>query len=463
MSREWSPPTATVAVVRTTPPGVSVLAFMFAHAVLAVAMHYVTFVSAIHAGLTILIAFRWALTDVRLERVAYAAAYITGAEVLWRMTNDQLPWELGKYAVTSICLIAAFRTNGRVVAWAMAAFGLLLPSAWLTVSTYDFAEARNQLSFNLSGPLAMCACAAFFSLVRLSPEAVQRFCLSLMAPVTGIAAITFFRIVTNPNLQFSHQSNFALSGGFGPNQVSAALGLGCLIALLFLFETSVAWYLRMVAAAFALWFGLQSALTFSRGGLFSAGGALVAGLLWRAGDPRALIKSLVVGSLVVTIGYTVFWPQLDSFTGGNLGQRFTETDTSLRADLGEADMQLWRENRLMGVGPGRSKLGHLDDIIAHTEFTRLLSEHGMFGLTAMLLMAFAACYNTWRGASGREKSFAASCATWAVLFMLNSAMRLVAPSLMFGLSFATLVPVGAAVVVARREPAAPRWLVVSPH
>jgi hypothetical protein len=436
------------------------LAFMLAHVGLAIAMHYVSFVSAIHAGLTILIAFRWALTDVRLERVAYIAAYITGAEVLWRMTDDQLPWELGKYAVTVVCLIAAFRTDGRVVAWAAAAFALLLPSAWLTIANYDAAEARNQLSFNLSGPLAMCACAAFFSRVRFTPEGVQRWFLSLMAPVTGIAAITFFRIATNPALEFSHQSNFALSGGFGPNQVSAALGLGCLTALLLLFETGVAWYLRLAAAAFALWFGLQSALTFSRGGLFSAGGAMIAGLFWRASDPRALFKSLAVGIVVVTIGYTVFWPQLDEFTGGNLGQRFQETDTSLRADLGEADMQLWRENRVLGVGPGRSKLGHLDDIISHTEFTRLLAEHGMFGVAALLLMAGFACFNTWRGASGREKGVAASCAMWSVLFMLNSAMRLVAPSLMFGASFATLIPLAATVVVKRRDPA-PRWLLVS--
>lgn len=463
MSVDWARVSTPPVRISVRPAGWGMFWFIAAHAPLAIAMTVVSFASAVHAGITILLALWWALTDVRLERVAWAVAYVTGAEVLWRMTNNQLPWELAKYAVTLTCLIAAFRTDGRRVAWAAAAFSLLLPSAYLTLQGYDAAEARNQLSFNLSGPLALCACAALFSLVHLSREAAERLFLSLMAPVTGIASITLYLIVTNTNLQFSHQSNFALSGGFGPNQVSAALGLGCLSALLYLFEPRTAWSLRATALGLALWLGLQSALTFSRGGLFSALGALAAGLVWRATEPRALLKPIAIAFVVGTLSYTVLWPRLDAFTGGNLGQRFQETDTSLRADLGEADLQLWRENRLLGVGPGLSKLGHLDSIIAHTEFTRLLAEHGSFGLVAMLLMAALAFWNMWRAPSGREKGFAAACAAWSVLFMLNSGMRLVAPAVMFGLAFVSLAPVGGRRPrpAARPEAAGPRWTLVS--
>ena len=460
MYLNWTPASASSPQGLVTPPGLNMLWFMAAHAPLAVLMNLVSFTAAVHAGLTITVAFWWALTDTRLERVAWAAVYITGAEVLWRMTNNQLPWELAKYAVTLICVTAAFRTSGLAVACAAMAFALLLPSAWLTVRGYDAAEARNQLSFNLSGPLALCACAAFFSLVHLTRDAAERLFLAVLAPVTGIAAITLYMIVTNTNLQFSHQSNFALSGGFGPNQVSAALGLGCLFALLYLFEAGTRWYLRITALGLALWLGLQSALTFSRGGLFSALGALAAAMLWRATEPRALIKPVGIAVVVAALTYTVFWPRLDAFTGGNLSQRFQETDTSLRADLGEADLQLWRENRLLGVGPGLSKLGHLDNIVAHTEFTRLLAEHGSFGLAAMILMAVLALRNVWRAPTGREKGFAAACAAWSVLFMLNSGMRLVAPAVMFGLSFAVLAAAGSP---ARRDPVAAatsRWTLV---
>lgn len=461
MFDQWTPVSPTLGVARAARPGLNMFWFMAAHAPLAVLMSLVSFTAAVHAGLTILIALWWALTDTKLERVAWAAAYITGAEVLWRMTNNQLPWELAKYAVTLICVTAAFRTSGRSVAWAAAAFALLLPSAWLTIRGYDAAEARNQLSFNLSGPLALCACAAFFSQVRLTRDAAERLLLALLAPVTGIAAITLFLIITNTNLQFSHQSNFALSGGFGPNQVSAALGLGCLFALLYLFESGTAWFLRVSALGLALWLGLQSALTFSRGGLASALGALVAAMLCRATEPKALLKPVGIGLVVAALTYTVFWPRLDAFTGGNLGQRFQDTDTSLRADLGEADLQLWRENRLMGVGPGLSKLGHLGNIAAHTEFTRLLAEHGTFGLIAMIVMGVLAAWNVWRAPTGREKGFAAACAAWSVLFMLNSGMRLVAPAVMFGLSFAFLMPSAARVPRAPAPAAAPRWTLVS--
>jgi hypothetical protein len=462
MSPAWTPVRRSTVKVSAQPLGFRALLFIALHVPLALLMHYVSFVTAVHALGTAGVGLFWAGKDDRPDRVACLAAYITGAEVLWRMTNDQLFWELGKYSMIGIGALTMFRLNRRALFWSAAAFSLLLPSAVLTVANYPLAEARNQLSFNLSGPLSLCMAAGLFACVSLSRIQLQRLCLALVAPVTGIAAIAVFLISTNPNLQFSHQSNFALSGGFGPNQVSAALGLGALMAALFLFEPDTRWFLRAGLFAVMVWLAGQSALTFSRGGLFAALGGAVMATLLRVNEPRELVKPLAIGLLVLGIGYTVVWPRLDAFTGGNISQRFTETDTSLRADLGEADMQLWREHRIMGVGPGRSKLSHLDDIIAHTEFTRLLAEHGAFGVLYMALMAGFGVINAWRGSSGRERGLAAAFTMWALLFMLNSAMRLVAPSFMFGLAFCRIHALKStrAQKVARVR-ATPRWTLVT--
>ena len=52
-----------------------------------------------------------------------------------------------------------------------------------------------------------------------------------------------------------------------------------------------------------------------------------------------------------------------------------------------ADLELWARNPILGVGPGMAAWGReeiLDArISAHTEFSRLLAEHGLFGAAAL--------------------------------------------------------------------------------
>src|SRR2546430_7771451 len=47
----------------------------------------------------------------RIDRVVYAAAYIAGSEVLWRMCGAAVFWESGKYAVILIFAIALARRS----------------------------------------------------------------------------------------------------------------------------------------------------------------------------------------------------------------------------------------------------------------------------------------------------------------------------------------------------------------
>ena len=54
-----------------------------------------------------------------------------------------------------------------------------------------------------------------------------------------------------------------------------------------------------------------------------------------------------------------------------------------------ADLQIFAENPLFGLGPGTAMIerDRISGIgIAHTEFTRLLSDHGSLGLVAMGLL-----------------------------------------------------------------------------
>ena len=100
-------PTAAVAPPRSG-TRIAVLAILAyaAHFPLALLEGRQPLVATIHALLSLAVGLAWALSGRRVWRVAYAAAYIAGAEVLWRMVGAHIFWEFGKYTVALCCLVA---------------------------------------------------------------------------------------------------------------------------------------------------------------------------------------------------------------------------------------------------------------------------------------------------------------------------------------------------------------------
>jgi hypothetical protein len=62
-------------------------------------------------------------------------------------------------------------------------------------------------------------------------------------------------------------SNFATSGGYGPNQVSTALGLGVFVLLYHFLTRQRLFQIKFVDEALLLFFVFRGLLTFSRGGV----------------------------------------------------------------------------------------------------------------------------------------------------------------------------------------------------
>jgi hypothetical protein len=126
-----------------------------------------------------------------------------------------------------------------------------------------------------------------------------------------------------------------------------------------------------------------------------------------------------------------------------LGQRFLDLNPSQRAELAQADLVVWKENLVFGVGPGLSQAGHqryLGKAIAtHTEYTRLLAEHGMAGLLAILLMVIM-LGGAYRRTAGRlEQYWVIALLAWPMMEMTHAAMRIVAISFLFGLAMVNWV------------------------
>ena len=99
-------------------------------------------------------------------------------------------------------------------------------------------------------------------------------------------------------------------------------------------------------------------------------------------------------------------------------------------------------NLLLGVGPGaatqlRQSYGYNKVVTAHSEFTRSLAEHGVFGLLSIFAL-LAVVIKEYSKRRVQEKCLLACFGAIAILTMLHSAMRLTMPGFIFGLAFLRL-------------------------
>lgn len=424
------------ALVHKNGNGMIVLALL--HPFLALAMYSSSLLATAHALFTLSIGLWFALgKDTR--KVGYVAAYITGAEILWRMTNAQIFWETGKYFTILILGIALLRSRPwqRPIA-PILYFVLLSISIPITLSRLGITStAREVISFNLSGPLALMVCALYFSQIYINQNILRKMIWWIILPIIGIAILVLSGIRSAEQIAFTNDSNFVTSGGFGPNQVSAILGLGGGLTLL-LFVTGKSSFSRWGSFFLMLGFLTLCALTFSRGGLYNA--AIMAGLAFAhfLRDAHRRIAAIMAILILGLLGGNLIFPRLNAFTSGMLEQRFSNLDTTLRGKIAKADLDLWLANPVFGVGPGLSKpdritlLGY--SASAHTEYTRTLSEHGMFGFLALLLLVWMAARSYLSTPMIETQTWVVALLAWPLLEMSHAAMRIVAISFLFGLA-----------------------------
>lgn len=416
--------------------------FVAAHIALALGMRQVPVLSTVHALVILIAGMWWAVSENKLLQVMYVGAYLTGAEVLWRMTAAQVPWEFCKYA-TGLIFILALMRNGRLRLPLLPTlyFALLLPAIITTAVSYylPLDSVRQMLSSNLSGPFALVASAWFFSHVKLNSSQLESLFLSIIGPTVGIATIALTSTVTTEHMRWGTQSNFVSSGGFGPNQVSGALGLGALMAFLLLLRSRSGTGLKVFVFITMALLVVQSALTFSRGGLIGALGASLVSAFYLIRKRKSRAKLLLIIALILLAAFLVL-PTLDSITNGALSKRFENTSTTGRVEIAQSDLQMWDRNPVFGVGVGMSLFRDKEWRAAHTEFTRMLAEHGLFGLASLILLLVAGWRRLQKTSTTEGKALIGAMLGWSVLFMLDKAMRLVAPSFMFGVAFVTLQP-----------------------
>lgn len=411
--------------------------------------------AATHAAVC-LVAGLWALRRrSSVPSVLLVCGYVATSDVLWRIARAPIFWESAKYLVALLALAALVRL-GRPPrgVWLVAVyFGLLLLSVPLTVEYFGVGERlREALGFNLSGPFALATAVWLVAAVPVRLVGLERLLFAIAGPVVATFAVAARGTTRATADDFANHANFLTSGGYGPNQVSSLLGLGafCLVVAA-LHSRGVVRRAVIFAAAAAL--AVQALLTFSRGGAFNLVIALTLLGAHYLASPRARVAIVATVLLGGLIAVEVVFPRLDAFTGDQFSERFTNTSTTGREELAREELSLFRNNPLLGVGPGVSPhvRGFGRGIAAHTELTRLLAEHGVFGLLALVLLALFGIQR-YRGARDPiHAGLIAAFAAWSFASMLHAGMRIASISFVFALVAMNFSPPP----TARGAPAAP--------
>jgi len=377
-------------------------------------------------------------------------AYIPAMEIVFRQNNAPVPYLVAPYLLIIISVMAVFTVFNNLTKpgrTALLYLALLIPSSIVTISTTGN-NAREPIVFALAGPASLTMLVVLLSQVRLELWLYRRllwvFLISGMGPIAVAATSISEYVAIAGAIDFNSESNFATSGGFGPVQVSSVMGLSVVVAVLAVMsERQLA--IRLLAGALGVIAATMSFLTFSRGGMTAAALAIAALVLTNPGSKEARRRLVVVVGAALAIGYFLLIPWLNDFTKGGFEERFSDTETS-RTELARSDLDIFRDHVAFGVGPGMAKYQRLtweicqirsdrckDEGSSHTEFTRMLSEHGISGIVAAVILATLPI-QAWRRA-GPSRSISITFMVWAIAQMFYANFRVSAVAVVFALSF----------------------------
>jgi len=396
-------------------------------------------IATIHALLVVGIGVYISLTSHSAKNIAFVVAYLIGAELFWRMTNANVFWEFGKYASALVIGIGLLRFKKWKNAWPPILYlGCLLVSIPATISWFGWGrDAREAISFNFSGPFLLALSVIFFSQLKMNLSQLKIIAWLISLPIISVFTLAFYSTITAQRIVFTTESNFTTSGGFGPNQVSAVLGLGAVMMfLIFVFEKNR--QMRVLALLFFSLFLIQSMLTFSRGGIYNAAICIFFAVIHIIRNKRARLRFFILALGLLLFFVYVVLPRLDDFTNGLFAQRFTDTGLTHRGDIALGELMVWRDYPIFGTGPGISKYEafRYTRILAaaHTEYTRMLSEHGAFGFLALIILGVISVRAYIKAPNWVYKTWVVVFLMWPMTEMAHAAMRIAAISVLFGMS-----------------------------
>lgn len=429
-------------------PTLQYLKFVIIHLLIGLAVFLVPPISKLYAITIILVGFRYVILRKNANNEAlYVAAYIVGAEVFLRMTQGIIFEQYAKYGVMGILLIGMIYRGFSKNALPYWIFGLLLlPAIFLSFFTLNFdTDIRKAITFNIIGPITLMVSAIYCYQRKISFEQIKTIINMLAYPLMATLVYMYLYTPSVKDVVTNTESNFETSGGFGPNQVSTILGLGIFLFFVKIVLSSKTVLIRNINVLFFVIITFRGIVTFSRGGVITGFVMIIIVVLlllyYTKSQAKSKVVMLVVFGLFALVG---IWSYSSIQTSGLIDKRYANQDARGREKLSkltgrerliESEFKMFLDNPIFGIGVGKNKEYRLEttgiDAASHNEITRMLAEHGMFGLFGLIILLITPMVLYL---NNQQNIFVFSFVVFWILTINHAAMRLAAPAFVYALS-----------------------------
>lgn len=415
-----------------------------------------------YGGLFVLFLYDVIKTRDRDSRAGFYCLYMMGMEMVYRMVNAPIGWESGKYFSILILIVGMLAGRRNFTSWTFVLLLVLLIPSLILAENPDPVRLRKDIMFSLSGPLSLVFSGLYFYGRPINEDSfVNQLKFSFLPAITTCVALSLVSVISD--IQYtSLQSNAHAAGGIPTNQASTMLGWFILLGLLLKLNRNKITPYEWLDWFILFYLFLRALLTFSRGGVMGAMLSIagsVAVLYFSSHQFRLQIKKFVP-YIFLGIAFLVgVFFIANQITNGMLLYRYRGISTAeMKAGIEkhegsmltgrnvimDVEMQAFKDNPFWGLGAGmgasyrEAYFGHRMN--AHTEYTRLLSEHGTFGVLFILIgMIILPLSHFFKEKGMIARYFFIAFLLISMFTMFHAAMRMALPGIAFGASFAHII------------------------
>lgn len=380
--------------------------------------------------------------------------YFSGMEMAIKLQNVGLPHEVIKYTCIMLMFLAIIKDKTKTLKiWPIVFILLLLLSIPFGFGEVEAERYRQLISANLSGPfLLLLGLFYYFRVHIFDKDSISNILLSFILPSLVTTILLFVVTPDVKTISFSTNANFSASG-YGPNQMSSSLGIAAsfiVFSLLYNFKITPS---KLISFFLIGIISYRIILTFSRGGLFTLILLSIAIIFIYLKNSELKIKKrmwiISLFTFSLTLGGMYLYNKVNLISDGALQERiFGEREfnnmeevndySSGRSEIFLADLEIFNDN-ILGIGPGigyysRKEYGYQVNVSAHIEYTRLLAEHGIFGLVVLFGLLKHALTVLKQKVNAENKALIIILLGTSMLFMSHSATRIAAPMVLFSLT-----------------------------
>ncbi len=384
------------------------------------------------------------------EEAFVIAGYLIGLEVLLRMIKGSPLFETGKYSVIIVLFIGMMiGQTKQKLSLGFPIYLLLLLLGIVFTSVPDGESIRKAIAFNLSGPFMLGVCAIYFYKRNIALKELFNAMFFFLLPVFSMVTFMYFRTPDFSEIAFGGVSLSETSGGFGPNQVATILGFAIFVVAIFMVTKSKLTGFVFFDAIILMYFTYRGLLTFSRGGILTAGICFVFFAVLYIIHKRDY-KKFFQYIIVVGVFLTGIWVYTSDVTGGAIDNRYSgrnasgikKADASAgRLDLFTSQLEGFTNAPIFGIGVGNGKYLRFEKGdkkgTSHNEVTRLIEEHGLIGVFILVMLLIIPLSHLLK-LNNLQRALLLSFYMFWFLTINHSAMRIAFPGLVYALSLINL-------------------------